>query len=89
MYNRPYQFEFYDTASSEHYTLFRPNLVILCFDINDRRSLENLQEFWRKEVYLHNSREETRLSVMLLGLKRDLRMEEVGMLWPQEAYRIA
>ena len=26
---------------------------------------------------------------MVLGLKRDLRVEEVDMIWPQEAYRIA
>jgi hypothetical protein len=29
------------------------------------------------------------MPVMLLGLKRDLRKEEEGMIWPQEAYRIA
>jgi Ras family protein A len=89
MYNRPYRFEFYDTASPEHYTLLRPNLVILCFDINNRSSLENLPTSWRKEVYKHYSQEEARMPVILLGLKRDLRKEEEGMIWPQEAYRTA
>jgi Ras family protein A len=89
MYNRPYRFEFYDTASPEHYTLLRPDLAILCFDINNRSSLENVQKKWRKEVYTYYTQEETRMPVMLLGLKRDLRKEGEGMIWPQEAYRIA
>jgi Ras homolog gene family, member A len=89
MYNRPYRFEFYDTASPEHYTLLRPDLAILCFDINNRGSLENVQKKWRKEVYIHYTQEEARMPVMLLGLKRDLRKEGEGMVWPQEAYRIA
>ena len=89
MYNRPYRFEFYDTASPEHYALLRPDLAILCFDINNRGSLENVQQKWRKEIYIHYTQEEARMPVMLLGLKRDLRKEGEGMIWPQEAYRIA
>jgi Ras family protein A len=89
MYNRPCRFWFYDTASPEHYTLPKPDLAILCFDINNRGSLENVQKKRQKEVYIHYTQEETRIPVMLLGLKRDLRMEGEGMIWPQEAYRIA
>jgi Ras homolog gene family, member A len=88
MYNRQYRFEFYDTASPEHYTLLRPNLIILCFDIDNRSSLENVRTSWRKDVYTHYSQEEPRMPIMLLGLKRDLRKEEKGMIWPQECYRI-
>ena len=40
-------------------------------------------------MYLHYPQEETRMPVMLLGLKRDLRNDDIGMLWPQEAYCIA
>ena len=69
--------------------MLRPDLAILCFDINNRGSLENVQKKWRKEVYIHYTQEETRMPVMLLGLKRDLRKEGEGMIWPQEAYRIA
>jgi Ras homolog gene family, member A len=84
MYNRPYRFEFYDTASPQNYTLLRPDFVILCYDINDRASLEESQRRWRKEVILHFRRED-RIPVMLLGLKRDLRaMEAPGMVDPLE-----
>ena len=38
---------------------------------------------------MHYTQVEARMPVMLLGLKRDLRKEEEGMIWPQEAYRIA
>jgi Ras homolog gene family, member A len=84
MYNRPYRFEFYDTASPQNYTLLRPDFVILCYDINDRTSLEESQRRWRKEVILHFRRED-RIPVMLLGLKRDLRaLEAPSMVDPLE-----
>jgi Ras homolog gene family, member A len=84
MYNRPYRFEFYDTTSPQNYTLLQPDLVILCYDINDRASLEDVQNDWRKQVYLHYRRED-RVPVMLVGLKRDLRaMEEENMVDPLE-----
>jgi Ras family protein A len=89
MYNRPYRLEFYDTASSQHYALLQPDLIVLCFDINNRSSLEHVQSNWRKEVYIHYAQQEYRMPVILLGLKRDLRKEEEGMIWPQEAYRLA
>jgi Ras homolog gene family, member A len=42
MYNHPYHFEFYDTASPENWTLLEPGVVILCFDVTDRVSLDSL-----------------------------------------------
>ena len=89
MYNRPYRFEFYDTASPKHYTLLRPDFVILCFDTNDRTSLQNTKSKWRKEVYTNYPQDEARMPLMLLGLKRDLRHEEESMIWPQEGYQFA
>jgi GTPase SAR1 family protein len=84
MYNRPYRFEFYDTASPQNYTLLQPDFVILCYDINNRVSLEDAQNDWRKQVYLHY-RQEDKVPVMLLGLKRDLRaVEAEGMVDPLE-----
>lgn len=73
MYNRPYRFEFYDTASPQNYTLLEPDFVILCFDVNNRATLEDVQNDWRKRVYLHYRRED-KIPVMLLGLKRDSRV---------------
>ena len=38
-----YRFEFYDTSSPESWRLLHPDLVIVCFDINSRPSLLNIQ----------------------------------------------
>ena len=84
MYNRPYRFEFYDTASPENYTLLRPDFVILCFDIGDRESLTNVQQIWRKDVYRYFTRTADNIPVMLLGLKRDLRDEQEEYVDPHE-----
>ena len=72
MYNRAYRFEFYDTASPQHYTLLLPDVVVLCYDVADRASLDAAQKDWRRQVSLHY-RSEDGIPVMLLGLKRDLR----------------
>ncbi|KAI4114174.1 MAG: hypothetical protein LQ345_005007 [Seirophora villosa] len=84
MYNRPYRFEFFDTASPENYTLLEPDLILLCYDITDRRSLINIQEVWRKEVTRHHRRDGEDVPLMVLGLKRDARVEEEGIIYPQE-----
>lgn len=84
MYNRFYRVEFSDTASPENYTLLRPDVVILCFDISDRRSLINVQQVWRKDVIRHYAYEREDIPLMLLGLKRDLRVEDKYTLYPQE-----
>ncbi|MCJ1398475.1 hypothetical protein MMC11_001675 [Xylographa trunciseda] len=89
MYNRPYRFEFYDTASPENYTLLHPHFVILCYDITNRTSLVNVQQVWRKDVIRNYAQGDESIPVMLLGLKRDLRVECDGIIYPQEAYRIA
>jgi len=102
MYNRPYRFEFSDTAPPEHYTLLSPDSIIICYDISDRRSLVNAQYAWRKEAIRHyNLRREgivrgefaqrgtEDIPVMLLGLKRDLRVEGEGTIYPQEGHRVA
>ncbi|MCJ1473714.1 hypothetical protein MMC13_002365 [Lambiella insularis] len=89
MYNRPYRFEFYDTASPEDYKFLHPNFVILCYDISDRRSLINVQQVWQRVVIRHYAIRDEKIPLMLLGLKRDLRVEGEGIIYPQEAYRIA
>lgn len=84
MYNRSYRFEFSDTASPEHYTLLKPDVVILCYDITDRKSLINVQQVWRKDVIRHYAHSHEDIPVMLLGLKRDLRVEDEQTIYPQE-----
>ena len=88
MYNRPYRFEFYDTASPENYTLLHPDFVILCYDINSRKSLVNVQQVWRKDVIRNYAMQDESIPVMLLGLKRDLRVEGEGIIYPQEVRTI-
>ncbi|KAI4265798.1 MAG: hypothetical protein L6R35_007033, partial [Caloplaca aegaea] len=89
MYNRPYRFEFFDTASPENYTLLQPDLILLCYDVTDRRSLTNVQEVWRKEVTRNHKRDGEDVPLMVLGLKRDARVEVEGVIYPQEGYQIA
>jgi len=72
MYNRPYRFEFYDTASSTNYTLLKPAMLILCYDISDPDSLQSLKTRWKYEVETHFNYDEN-LPVVVLGLKRDVR----------------
>ena len=44
-FNRPYRFEFYDTSSPENWTLLRPDVIVLCYDISSRLSLIHAQRF--------------------------------------------
>ncbi|CAF9932485.1 MAG: hypothetical protein HETSPECPRED_008379 [Heterodermia speciosa] len=91
LYNRHYRFEFSDTASPENWTLHTPDFAILCYDISDRRSLHNAAHVWRKAVARHHVQDREEIPVMLLGLKRDLRLEEGDkrIVDPQEGYRVA
>jgi len=75
LYNRPYRFEFFDTASPTDYTLLKPALIILCYDISDPRSLESLKTRWKYEVETHFNYDES-MPVVVLGLKRDVRSKE-------------
>jgi len=75
MYNRPYRFEFSDTASPENYTLLRPAVVVLCYSISDPESLRNVRSYWKPLVEKHFNDDDS-LPVILLGLKRDIRCQE-------------
>ncbi|SMY23693.1 unnamed protein product [Zymoseptoria tritici ST99CH_1A5] len=75
MYNRPYRFEFYDTASSENYTLLKPAVIILCYSIADPASLVNIREKWMNLVDTNYNVDE-QLPIIILGLQRDVRSEE-------------
>ncbi|KAE9974451.1 hypothetical protein EG327_008746 [Venturia inaequalis] len=97
MYNRPYRFEFYDTASPQNYTLLRPDVLILCYDITRRSTLYSLQTGWKSTIEGHFNYNE-QIPIVVLGLKRDLRKEwtqaerDAGRLgesvMPQEGLRV-
>jgi len=97
LYNRPYRFEFYDTASPTNYTLLRPSVIVLCYSIADPDSLSSLQDKWKRVVETHFNYDES-LPVIVLGLGRDARSKDDydgevrfkrGIVYPQEALRVA
>ncbi|KAI9857481.1 MAG: hypothetical protein M1813_008231 [Trichoglossum hirsutum] len=84
LFNRPYRFEFSDTASPRNYTLLHPDVIVLCYDISNPNSLRSIRERWSIEVHMYY---EPDRPTLLLGLKRDLRTEEMPD--PLVAYGIA
>ncbi|KXG46547.1 Small GTPase superfamily, Rho type [Penicillium griseofulvum] len=87
---KKFTLKIYDTSNpNHHWTTLRPDVIVLAFDISNRDTLAGLKE-WRNDItrYFQYGPGE-RLPVMMLGLKRDLRREGEGIIYPQEAYRIA
>ncbi|KAL4878643.1 P-loop containing nucleoside triphosphate hydrolase protein [Aspergillus karnatakaensis] len=87
---KSFTLEIYDTGSpNQHWTSLRPDVVLIAFDISNRASLEGLKG-WRSDVIRYFQRGEgERIPVMMVGLKRDLREEGEGLIYPQETYRMA
>lgn len=75
LYNRPYRFEFYDTASPSNYTLLKPAVIVLCYSIADPASLTSLKGRWKTLVDTQFNVDEE-IPVIVLGLQRDVRSEE-------------
>jgi len=100
--NQPFEFtinrgptkfhiHFYDTASSdEHWMRIQPQIVILAYDISNRETISGLKS-WRNEITrLFQTELDENTTIVLLGLKRDLRSaEDPNVIYPEEAYRIA
>ncbi|EAW21238.1 putative Rho-like small GTPase [Aspergillus fischeri NRRL 181] len=77
---KSFTLELYDTASpNQHWSTLKPDVVLLAFDISNRETLDGLKKRGIGE----------RIPVMMVGLKRDLRKEGEGIIYPQESYRIA
>ncbi|EAL92250.1 Rho-like small GTPase, putative [Aspergillus fumigatus A1163] len=77
---KSFTLELYDTSSpDQHWSTLKPDVVLLAFDISNRETLDGLKK--------HGTGE--RIPVMMVGLKRDLRKEGEGIIYPQESYRIA
>ncbi|KAI9827113.1 MAG: hypothetical protein M1819_007004 [Sarea resinae] len=72
LFNRAYHFQFYDTSSPTSYTLLVPDVLVVCYDISSRASLDSVTSRWKKEIMLHFASNRD-VPTMLLGLKRDLR----------------
>ncbi|OGM40145.1 putative Rho-like small GTPase [Aspergillus bombycis] len=87
---KSFSLELYDTACpNQHWSTLKPDVVLLAFDISNRDTLTNLRT-WRHDVirYFQHGQGE-RIPVMMVGLKRDLRVDGEGIIYPQETYRIA
>ncbi|KAI9728865.1 MAG: hypothetical protein M1834_007122 [Cirrosporium novae-zelandiae] len=89
LYSRLYRFKFSDTASPNNFTLLKPDFIIICYDISERESLINARDLWRKDAIRYYQSDREDIPVMLVGLKRDLRVENEDTLYPQEGYRVA
>ncbi|KAI9341531.1 GTP-binding protein rho1 [Zopfochytrium polystomum] len=69
------QLSLWDTAGQEEYERLRPlsyadsNVVLICFDVTEVDSLENVTEKWFSEVSQHVPG----VPIILVGLKTDLR----------------
>jgi GTPase SAR1 family protein len=87
---KSFTLELYDTASpNQHWSTLKPDVVLLAFDISNRQTLDGLKK-WRHDVIRYFQRGiGERIPVMMVGLKRDLRKEGEGIIYPQESYRIA
>ncbi|PYI02240.1 Rho-like small GTPase [Aspergillus sclerotiicarbonarius CBS 121057] len=87
---KSFTIEAYDTASpNQHWSTLQPDVVLLAFDVSNRETLDGLRA-WRNDItryfqYGHGER----IPIMMVGLKRDLRVECEGIIYPQESYRIA
>ncbi|KAE8138470.1 P-loop containing nucleoside triphosphate hydrolase protein [Aspergillus pseudotamarii] len=87
---KSFSLELYDTACpNQHWSTLKPDVVLLAFDISNRDTLTNLRT-WRHDIirYFQHGQGE-RIPVMMVGLKRDMRVEGEGIIYPQETYRIA
>ncbi|RAK76978.1 putative Rho-like small GTPase [Aspergillus fijiensis CBS 313.89] len=87
---KSFTLEIFDTASpNQHWSTLRPDVVLLAFDISNRETLNGLRG-WRHDIirYFQHGYGE-RIPIMVVGLKRDLRVEGEGTIYPQESYRIA
>ena len=91
MNNRSYGLDLYDTSSPDAYVLLKPDYILLCYDIGDRRSLTNIQTFWWPKMIEWFMKSRDDIPVMLLGLKRDLRSEEpeADTISPLEGHRVS
>ncbi|KAI7596531.1 hypothetical protein KC343_g17092 [Hortaea werneckii] len=75
LYNRPYRFEFSDTASPINYTLLNPAVIVLCYSIADPTSLANLRTTWIRIAEAHFNPDD-KIPIIVLGLQRDVRGRE-------------
>ncbi|PNY26405.1 GTP-binding protein RHO2 [Tolypocladium capitatum] len=85
-----YRIEFHDTSSPDNWRLLDPDVIVICYDISQRLSLINMKRYWIDEVKTAFKRSDS-LPVVVLGLKRDLRLETDpnGIILPHEAYQLA
>ncbi|KAK5017048.1 hypothetical protein LTR60_002112 [Cryomyces antarcticus] len=61
-----------EPSQNHDYTTLHPSVILLCYSVSNRRSLNSIRTRWKRDVDAVFSCDE-KAAVMLLGLKRDLR----------------
>ena len=56
--SQTFRLEFFDTASPTNFTLLRPALLVLCYDISEPQSLKAVQSRWKHLVETHYNYDE-------------------------------
>ena len=79
LFRRPYSFKIWPSTGTLFVDEFpsRPHFVIITYDVSDRASLHNARYYWRRQFSMHYEELEHTTPVMLLGLKRDLRTDQM------------
>ncbi|KAK5084699.1 hypothetical protein LTR05_005777 [Lithohypha guttulata] len=97
LFRRPYTFHIWPSTGTLFTDSFpaHPRFVIIAYDVSSRASLHNAQYYWRKQFMYHFDALEHATPVMLLGLKRDLRTDEIDeqgqyvCVMPEEGFKTA
>ncbi|KAG2208605.1 hypothetical protein INT46_009147, partial [Mucor plumbeus] len=90
--NKPVELALWDTAGQEDYDRLRPlsyfetDVVVICFAVDNMNSYQNVRDKWLPEVkhYCGNN-----VSLVLVGLKIDLRLDSSVTISHQQGLKLA
>ena len=68
--NRTYTLGLFDTCSGYEHDLSKTNVVLLCFSLDEPKSLQNAKEKWFPMINKNNAK----VNIILVGLKSDLKI---------------
>ena len=67
--NKTYTLGLFDTCSGYEHDLSKTNVVLLCFSLDEPKSLQNAKEKWFPMINMNNAK----VNIILVGLKSDLK----------------
>ena len=68
--NKTYTLGLFDTCSGYEHDLSKTNVVLLCFSLDEPKSLQNAKEKWFPMINKNNAK----VNIILVGLKSDLKI---------------